>query len=257
MKQTCDCCGGTLRKKIFGRGAVCKSCGMTYTAESLEERNSFRSSADERTGWNPGEEIAPAMEFSPRQFVMDVTGQDRKSVSGRVRQGGIGLGDMVYVNGNCRHPYRVWYIWRGSEDVCCAKAGDHAHIGLRPNPGKAVLKNAAMLTGVPDPVDNGYNYPGTMQEYFLHLLTAEFPQYQIVTDVTQEELKIPVSFMLYENNRPVLAVFLIDSTDSGARYQVTKAARIFSPEGVGCTHFFENYRNDASYVIQRVRSALG
>ena len=111
MKQTCDCCGGTLRKKIFGRGAVCKSCGMTYTAESLKERESFRSSVPETADWaseSGMQKTAPAVEFGPRQFVMDVTGRDREGVVGQVRQGGIGLGDTVYINADSTRPYRVW-----------------------------------------------------------------------------------------------------------------------------------------------------
>ncbi|MBQ9083704.1 MAG: hypothetical protein IJY28_09435 [Clostridia bacterium] len=267
MKQTCDCCGGLLRMKLFRRGAVCRSCGMDYSRDELNEKSSgivFPSMeteservtvayAENRTTEPP----CPGFNDVPAQFRMEVRSASGIDISGRVRQGGIGLGDTVYINGDTARPYHIWYVSRGEEDVSCAKTGDAVELGLRPRPAKSVMKKAIEVTSVPAPVVNGYNYPGTMQEYFLRLLTAAFPQYQIMTDETHTELKIPVSFMFYQDARPVLAVFLIDSSDSTARYQVIKATRLFAAGGVTCTHFFENYRNDASYVIDRVQSALG
>ena len=107
------------------------------------------------------------------------------------------------------------------------------------------------------PILKGYNYPDTVREYFDHLLMGTFNQYEIRTDVAKDELNIPVHYLFCKNGKPVLAVFLIHSNDSKARSQVRKADRIFAWEDVACTHFYENYRNDAPYVIDRVKDALG
>ncbi len=38
MKLTCDLCGGELEMNTAGQGAVCKYCGLTYSAERLKEK---------------------------------------------------------------------------------------------------------------------------------------------------------------------------------------------------------------------------
>ena len=55
----------------------------------------------------------------------------------------------------------------------------------------------------------------------------------------------------------MLAVLLVNSRDGKACYQAEKAIRIFAREGIAYTHFYEDYRNDLPYVIQRIGSALG
>ena len=122
---------------------------------------------------------------------------------------------------------------------------------------RKLLKNVRFVTGVPNPVANAYNYPGTVKEYFSHLLLGTFGEYEIRGDVTKDGVDIPVDYLFCKGGKPVLAVFLIQSNPYKERSQVRKAERIFAPEGVACTHFYENYRNDAPYVIDRVRDALG
>lgn len=186
---------------------------------------------------------------------MENSGGGNGDLCGRVQQGGIGMGDSVYIDGDYDHPYKVYTI-NDDPYMTCAKAGMPAELYLVKCPRK-VRKNARMVTGNANPVANAYNYPGTVYEYFSNLLLGEFAGYEIHAAVPHDELDIPVSFMLCQGGKPVLAVFLIHSNDGKGRSQVRKAARIFAPEGVACTHFYENYRNDAPYVIDRVRGALG
>ena len=138
----------------------------------------------------------------------------------------------------------------------CAKAGEHTDLFVSPFKRK-LFKNAKLVMGQPNPVANAYNYPGTVREYFTKVLAAEFSEYEIETDVYFDDVKIPVRFLLCKNDEPVLAIFLIDSSDSKGRYQVEKAGRLFAEAGFGCTHFYENYRNDLPYVVQRIREAIG
>lgn len=197
----------------------------------------------------------PAFDFVPKQFMMEIGGKGSGDLCGWVRQGGIGLGDPVYINGDYSHPYTVYSVGKHSDRVS-AKQGEAAELFLTVCP-KKILRNARMVTGAPDPVANAYNYPGTVREYFAGLLRSSFPQYEIRENVADSQLNIPVNFMFYLSGRPVAAVFLIDRDDSTVRYQVKKAARLFALDGISCTHFFDSYRNDMPYVIQRVQGILG
>lgn len=240
MKMTCPLCGGKLRKNLIGRKSTCRDCGMTYPAGQQGEKP-----------------IKPVQQvvFGPRQFVMDINGKGKGDLSGYVRQSGIGIGDNVYIDGDYGHPYRIYAIGQNF-DMSCVKQGMQAELFLVKCPGR-ILKNARIVTGAPDQVSNAYNFPGTVGEYFAALLSDAFDEYEIRTGVACDGLKIPVNFMLCRDAQPVLAILLFDSNDSKARYQARKAVDIFAPEGISSIHFFENYRNDAPYVIDRVRTALG
>lgn len=197
---------------------------------------------------------APAPAFVPQQFVMDNSGASG-GLSGRVRQGGIGLGDNVYINGDYTHPYRVHRI-NDDPYMSCAKEGMPTALSLLDCP-KKVLKNARQVTGDPHPAASAYNYPGTVREYFLSLFSQEFPEYTVQEDVFLSRLTIPVTFLLCRDEQPVMAVFLIGSNDGKTRTQAKRAAGFFAPVGIACTHFYENYRNDTPYVMKRLRGALG
>ena len=194
-------------------------------------------------------------DYQPKQFFMDNTGRGKGDLSGPVRRGGIGVGDPVYIDGDYNHPYTVYLI---NDDPCktCVKEGAFADLFLSHCP-KKILKTARVVTGNRNPVANAYNYPGTVQEYFSQLLRSEFSQYEFRENVVRSELKIPVNYLLCRGGKAVLAVMLVDSNSSSARSQADKAARLFASEGAACICFFENYRNDAPYVIARVRKALG
>jgi len=207
------------------------------------------------TDWEKADTLVPAFDFKPKQFVMEVRGNGIGDLSGWVRQGAIGLGDSVYLDGDYAHPYTVYNI-NDDGNVICAKEGMPAELFIAIS-NRKLLRNVRTVTGTPDPVANVYTYPGTVREYFAHVFANSFSQYEIRTDIPHSELKIPVNYMFFQDGKPVLVVFVIQSNDSMARYQVEKASRIFGQNGIGCTHFYENYRNDMPYVIQRIQGAMG
>lgn len=276
MKIACELCGGTLLINAGGKNVTCTACGLNYTMERLREMLAeSNSTKQEPPVQSPPEreqdtkviydvkewtEVLPEPEpdrgfdFVPEQFVMSVTKTGADYVSGYIHKGGIGVGDRIYINHDDQHPYTVRCLDDPTRSD--AKKGMQVRLYLRKCP-KYVLKKAGTVTGDPGVVANAYNYPGTVSEYFSGLLQGTFSGYEIHTDVPHEELDIPVSFLLHKNGKPVLAVFLIHSNDRKARTQVRRAERIFALEGVCCTHFYHNYRNDAPYVIDRVRDVLG
>ena len=195
-----------------------------------------------------------SFDFTPKPFVMDITGGGSADLCGRVKQGGIGLGDKVYVDGDYSTPYRVTGINNNPANTC-AKAGMTAGLYVDvPTFKRRKLKKASTVTGDRQPIANAYNYPGTVQEYFTDLLSAEFSQYEIRTNVDFAELDIPVNFMFCRAGNPVLAIFL---SNSNAGTKAEKASRILNAAGVVSVRFFDNYRNDAPYVIDRIKGALG
>lgn len=267
MKITCELCGGALQVNPGGQDAACLNCGLIYSMERLREMLTGNTSITPESP-KPDDEIiydirdwekadSPQCDFAykPEQFVMEARGDSRGNLCGLVQQGGIGLGDSVYIDGDYAHPYKVFNI-NGNSCMTSAKAGMSAELYLATCPRK-IRKNARIVTGDPSPVANAYNYPGTVQEYFSHLLSSAFGEYEIRRDVSREGVDIPVHYLFCRGGRPVLAVFLIHSNDKKACSQMKKAERIFPLEGVSCTHFYENYRNDAPYVIDRVRGVLG
>lgn len=277
MKITCDLCGGALQINMGGQGATCLSCGLTYPMERLREMLTGNTAVKPEppkpepptpvppkpddefiydvTDWEKVDPPKRGFDYEPEQFVMENSGGGNGDLCGRVQQGGIGLGDHIYIDGDYDHPYKVRNI-NDDPYMTSAKAGMPVKLYLANCP-KKVWKNAQIVTGAANPVANAYNYPGTVQEYFSHLLLGTFGEYEIRGDVPKDGVDIPVNYLFCRDGKPVLAVFLIHSNDGRARSQVRKAERIFALEGVSCTHFYENYRNDAPYVIDRVRDVLG
>ncbi len=270
MKLTCDLCGGTLQMNSGGMDASCTGCGLNYPLERLREKLGMGTAAKQETppvvnvqNTSPqhqfDEPVAPKTVcmgpgFVPAQFVMYHNGTGNGDLCGFVQSGGIGVGDNVYINGDYSHPYQIYLINDNSE-TSCVKEGMAADLFLVNCPSK-ILRNARIVTGDKDPVVNAYNYPGRAREYFTYLTKREFSEYDVYTRVSHSDLTIPVDFVFQRGGKPVLALFVINSNDSAARYQVKKAARIFGEQGVATTHFFENYRNDMPYAVNRVRSAL-
>lgn len=273
MKLTCELCGGALQMNLGGQGATCTTCGLAYPMERLREMLTGKTPVvQDPPKPEPPKPVPPKPEpeeemiydvtewekvekftFVPEQFTMSVTETGADYISGHIQQGGIGVGDRIYINHDYAHPYKICCL--NDPSLPDAKKGMWAQLYLKKCP-KRILKNASVVTGDPNPVANAYNYPGTVYEYFSNLLLGEFSQYEIHSDVPHKELEIPVSFMFYQGGKPVLAVFLSHSRDARGGRQIAKAFRTLALEGIPCTNFYENYRNDAPYVIDRVRGAL-
>ena len=212
----------------------------------FSDRSTWTKPADRLVGNIP--------EFAPKQFVMHNNSIGGNDLRGWIQQGGVGIGDKVYFDGNYSRPYTVCFVNDGDS---CAKAGSQVRLELAERVSPSQLQQVRTVYGTPTPIVNAYNYAGTEQQFFDFLLVNAFPQYEIFSDVQHSELKIPINYLFCKNGKPVLAVFLINYHSSQDIYYVKKATRIFSAEGISCTHFFDSFRSDTPYVIKRVQAALG
>ncbi len=106
------------------------------------------------------------------------------------------------------------------------------------------------------PAVSAYAFSGTVQEYFRTVLSHGFPDCELYTNVPNEKLEIPITFMLCKDGKPAAAIFLLDSHDNLNRSAVGRAVRFLASARIPATHFYEDYRNDASYVADRVRTAM-
>ena len=267
MTIQCDLCRAPLQINSGGQSATCTGCGLRYPMERLREKLSGShptpppptpvSIPAPAPDPDPEPEPIPAPDPTPiptDSFAMELR-PGKGDLSGTVLQGGIGLGDKVYIDMDYRHPYTVYSI-NDDPDVTSVQAGDHADLFVRERIPRKVLRSARLVTGVPDPVPSAYNAPGPVQDYFFRLLRQEFGECELRRDVILTDPAFPADFLLGRDNRPVGAVFLIRSDDTRARRHVERQVEALRAKGLGATHFFLDYRNDAPYVIRRLREAL-
>jgi hypothetical protein len=128
-----------------------------------------------------------------------------------------------------------------------------------------------------------YSFRGTPYEYFNRLLHTNFPEYEIRTNVDPRSvLQIsgtawtcrcgnrnytakceqcgapqpreyqPITFMLYRNNMPALAIILCDKQ----RAPVRKTMELCKTRGIACQCYYTHFLNAASYVTERIRTDL-
>lgn len=63
MKLTCDLCGGELEMKAGGQGAICTTCGLTYSMESLKEKLATSGETNTQTSNTEEEPIYDCKEY--------------------------------------------------------------------------------------------------------------------------------------------------------------------------------------------------
>ena len=214
----------------------------------FSDRSTWKKASDRLVGNIP--------EFAPQQFVMHNNGTGGDDLRGWIQQGGVGLGDKIYLDGDYSRPYKVCCI-NDNNHIPSAKAGERVTLKLSERVPRNLLQTAVTVYGTPTPIINAYNYAGTTEQFFTYLLVNAFPQYEIYADVEHSELSGPVNYLFCKNGKPVLAVFVVNTHDSKGVYRIDKAARIFKADGISCTNFYANYRNDTPYVIKRIQAALG
>lgn len=266
MKLSCDVCGSALQMNASGKDATCICCGMCYSLEVLREKLN-RTAPVQQPQPAPRTPVAapvaapaPAERPTPtapaaNQFVMKVDKLFAACLTGYVQDGCIGVGERVYINGDYSTPYRV-YRFDDDADKTHVSAGQYARMFVYPNH-RDVMKQARIVTSDPNPTPNAYRFPGSVEGYFADLLRKEFPDYTLQRQVEWPGLKIPVTFLLLKDGRPALGIFVVDSGDSRGRYQAQKGEQLLRNAFICGTHFFKDYRNDAPYVIDRIRAVLG
>ena len=283
MKLTCDLCGGVLQMNAGGKDATCKTCGLCYSIDLLREKLGLGATA------KPQEKpVAPVVEtpvveppvvetpvapvvaapvvetpvepvvetpVAEESFAMQVARYANGCLEGTVTQGSIGIGESVYINGDYTTPYRV-YRFDDEPNLVRATAGMTIKLRLASCP-RSVEKNARTVVGDTTPAENAYHFPGTVEEYFTGLLQENFPAYKLRKNIAWEEMEIPADYLLLKDGYPAIAIFVFDSHDAKSRYQAQKAMEVFGRSGVSSTYFYEEYRNEPAYVVDRIRSAMG
>ena len=287
MKLTCDLCGGSLQMNAGGQEASCKNCGLCYSLDTLREKLRSGSAPQNKPVETPQISTVPTPVATPikeqpvaeepqlkpivsvtqepqlkpvaapaaEQFVMPVECLFAACLAGTVQQGCIGVGETVYIDGDYSKPYRM-YRFGNDPEATHVSAGQYTRLFLVPNR-RDLLKNARVVTGALNPTENAYRFNGSVEGYFEDLLRKNFAEYTLKKQMEWPGLKIPVTFMLMKNYRPVLALFIFDSHDAKSRYQAEKAQEILGSAFIRCTHFYKDYRNDEPYVVDRIRDILG
>lgn len=101
-----------------------------------------------------------------------------------------------------------------------------------------------------------YSYRGSVDEYFARIFAGCFPELRVFRD---ERLAgpddIPVTFLLYRDGAPKLAVILCDSQEYDRR-RITNTMDACKERNIPVQRYFRNFRNNAQYVIDRVSKAL-
>ena len=283
MKLTCDLCGGVLQMNAGGKDATCKTCGLCYPIAVLREKLGLGAAAQPQEKPAEPEKVIPVVEevietpvvpveqeepvakatvetirltpLAEKPFAMQVDRFSNGCLEGSVQQGSIGIGENVYINGDYSTPYRI-YRFDDEPTMVRATAGMAIKLRLASCP-RGVLKQVRTVDGDPTPAENAYHFPGTVDEYFTCLLQENFADYKLRTNMAWEDMQTPVNYMLLKGGYPAIAIFVFDSHDAKARYQAQKAMDVFGRSGISCTHFYEEYRNEPAYVVDRIRSAMG
>lgn len=141
--------------------------------------------------------------------------------------------------------------------------------------------NAQATPGAP--AADLYSFRGTPYEYFNRLLHANFPEYEIRTNVDPRSLLQisgtawtcrcgnrnytakcaqcgapqpreyqPITFMLYCGSTPALGIILCDKQRAPVRKTIEACGTIRVP----CQCYYTHFRNTASYVTERIRNDL-
>lgn len=128
-----------------------------------------------------------------------------------------------------------------------------------------------------------YSFRGTPYEYFKRLLHSSFPEYEIRSNVDPRSIAQiggnawtcrcgnrnytgkceqcgapqprqyqPITFMMYHQDQPALAIILCDKQ----RAPVRKTTEACNTMGVPCQCYYTHFRNTATYVTERIRKDL-
>lgn len=158
----------------------------------------------------------------------------------------------------------------------------------------SISKNSSSASGAP--ACDAYHYSGSVERYFSELLQGCFPECTVRENVSPASLRrgsgaaswecrcgtantgkfcsecgkprpgaaglfnvaqdaVNLSFVLYRNGAPAAAIILCSKYewDSVAIHLAMDACK---QANIPCLRFYEQFRNDAGYVTQRIRSVL-
>ena len=119
-------------------------------------------------------------------------------------------------------------------------------------------KTEPSVSNIPEgaPAADCYRFQGTVDDYFLQLISACFPQLRVCTSQRMAGPEdVPVSFLLYQNGEPKLAVILCSSQEYRTR-RVKNTVDACTARNIPVQRYYREFRNKASYVVDRIQSAL-
>lgn len=200
------------------------------------------------------------------QFILDVTSVSRRgafhswklTVEGVIRQGCVANMDTVFLNDTRVHRWMVW----GIEATPPAHYGNRACAGMKvrltlEGEHKADPSTVKTIVGECCPPEALDHFGGTPRQFFNSLLVRQFhPKYKILTEANYNGIPIPVTYLFCLDDKPKLAVFLVDSFDNKQYYRVGKALSACEQAGLPAMQFFMDYSNTAHYVSTRIRKIL-
>ncbi len=117
---------------------------------------------------------------------------------------------------------------------------------------------AAVPQAVPygAPAPDLYQFQGSAEDYFGQILANCFPQLRVVPNQQLAgSANIPVSFLLYRNDAPVLAIILCGSQEY--RYKrVANTVSACQARGIPVQRYYREFQNQAAYVVNRIQGAI-
>ena len=106
--------------------------------------------------------------------------------------------------------------------------------------------------GMPMPVSKNWTCSCGATNSSAYCSECGKPRHTPITPTVQGH---KVSFVLYKDNTPKCAIILVDK-DQWMIPEVVEAIQDCSNAGIPCLRFMEQFRNEAGYVVDRVRKAL-
>ena len=168
-----------------------------------------------------------------------------------VESGSFDLTGLFYVDGDETKTIKLGMMKQGKEFVKSAEKGMEV---MLPVCGKQIklLKDAKYLTA-PLALCGSEEE----EEYFARILASCFKDCTVKRNicVTEEKPSVPVTFMLYKKDKPVLAIILCSSRVYDHR-KIRNTMRACEKHRIKVQRYFAEFENDREYVIQRIRKAL-
>ena len=102
---------------------------------------------------------------------------------------------------------------------------------------------------------DAYTYRGSVEDYFLEVLQRAFPDYHIHQNPRTSDTE-HLTILLHQNGGLKAVLILCDKNKFDTQ-QIRDTMDSCMMTGVPCLRFMREFRNDANYVTQRIRKALG
>lgn len=288
MKVTCSICKGQLIMDSGGEFAVCRDCGMGYTTTHLVQmvhptagnksmgKKIMLASVVENVENSKGAEVFNEVEkvkntvknifsfvdshmweeikIEPvkiRILRSEPGGYQVRNLHCVVESGSFDLTGLFYVDGDEKKTIKLGMMKQGKEFIKTAQKGMEIDLPVCGNQIKQ-LKDAKYLTA-PLALCGSEEE----EEYFARLLSSCFKDCSVKRNicVTDEKPAVPVTFMLYKKNKPVLAIILCSSRVYDHR-KILNTMRACEKHHIKVQRYFAEFENDREYVIQRIRKAL-